>query len=41
MLFDGTNLLATVRQALAAVRPAPGAPTPIPISIETPAMQAG
>ncbi len=41
MLFDGTNLLATVRQALAAVRPAPGAPTPAPISIETPAMQAG
>ncbi len=43
--FDGANLLATVRQALAAVTPAacppPPKPEPEPISLETPAMQAG
>jgi D-glycero-D-manno-heptose 1,7-bisphosphate phosphatase len=40
MLFDGGNLLATVRQALAAVRPIAD-PPPKPIFVETPAMQAG
>ncbi|MET3792221.1 HAD-IIIA family hydrolase [Aquamicrobium terrae] len=39
--YEGGSLLATVRQALAAVRPAPSVPPPAPILLDTPAMQAG